>query len=264
MYTRMSLDMCMKIILCFFFLLFRGGVLAQSDIDSQKKDSLNRVHYDQLKNTGDYDRSGLKTGYWIEYRLLFEPPSVVILDRFKGIDSLSTERNVTTLEKSEGEYLDGLKTNQWNSFEATYDEDDSLLWEIVSYSQYKDGKKHGPEKMFRLGALIRDATYHDGRLDGTELLHSPSGADLHLKAQWKEGIPASAVLHRSNGKVISTLDYTNYPLAKVVEYFNNGRVRSEYTVLGEQKVLHGDFVSYDENGKLQQKKQFKNGLEVKD
>jgi antitoxin component YwqK of YwqJK toxin-antitoxin module len=244
--------------------LVTGSLAAQPAHHAFAKiDSLNNHHYSQLRNTGDYNRDGSKTGYWIEYRLLFEHPGNMILKRFKGLDSLAHETKVTTLEKSEGEYASGVRINQWNAFEATYDETDSLVWEMTSYGQFADGRKHGPEKAFRLGALIREAAFEHGELHGTELLHSVNGA-LHLKAQWNRGKPVSAVMYDMNGKIISMRDYTLYPLAKVVEYHRNGRVRCEYTVLGDNEVLHGEYAVYDESGKLTEKKRYRGGVEDKE
>ena len=248
-------------------LLVTGQIFGQSSFNDSKEktDSLNAVHYKKLKSIGQFNSNGSKTGFWIEYDLLVDTADNSIPVTIQGLDfsmDMQFSTPSTTLIKSEGDFVNGQMTNTWKWFKASYIWGDTLTWGIIRETEYLNGKKNGTEKQYSSGDLFRHANYLNDQITGTETYYwSPD--IIYLRAQWKNGNAKNAIWYYPSGGIKTSKDYRRYPLIKVTDYHENGKVKAKYTVLGAEEVIDGGFQNFDENGKLKEKKRYKEGIEVK-
>lgn len=255
----------MRVSVIVLVLLVSGQIFGQTLLGEYTREtaSLNNIYFKKLKTTGQLDVNGVKTGFWIEYKLSFDTANSSTPVTIQGNDfSLNMEfQKPSTLEKIEGAYASGQMTGQWKWFEATY-YGDSLTWEVTRESVYAMGMKNGIERQYSSGGLFREARYSDNEIIGTEILYYPPGV-VYAKAQWKDGAAKNSTWYYQDGKVKTTKDYKQYPLTKVTDYHENGKVKAKYTVLGDEEIIDGEYLTFDTKGKLIQKSSFDKGTEVK-
>lgn len=258
----------MRVSLAGLVLLITGQLFGQSSFSdfTRKTDSLNNAYYKKLKDVGQPKSNGLKTGFCVEYELQVDTAvNSSIPVTIQGLDfSLNTEfpAPLTTLIKSEGNFVNGQMTYLWKWFQASYIWGDTLTWEIIRETEYRNGKKHGTEKEYTSGYLFRHANYLDDQITGTETYYMPLDV-VYLKALWKNGSAKNATWYYLNGKTKTTKDYRRYPLTKVTDYHENGKVKAKYTVWGDEEVFDGEYQTFDANGKLIDKKRYDQGVEEK-
>ena len=225
---------------------------------------MNNYYYKRLKNIGQLDNNGQRTGFWVEYELLLDTANSSTPATIQGLDFSVDVKfpNPSKLLKSEGNFGGGQMTSRWKWYEANYSYSDSLTWQVTRETEYINGRKNGMEKQYSSGNLYRQANYSNDQITGTETYYMPPDI-LYLRAQWKDGVAKIATWYYESGKTKTTKDYKKFPLTKVVDYYENGNVKAKYTVYGDDEVLKGEYKSFDGNGKLNEIKKYDNGIEVK-
>ena len=246
-------------------LLISGHSFGQTILHDYKKktDSLNNVYFKKLKNFGQFDSEGQKTGFWVQYELVVDSASSSIPATIQGLDfSVNIELpNPSRLRKSEGNFASGQMTNLWKWFEASY-YNDSITWQVTRETVYLNGKKNGLDKEYSFGNIYHDAKYSNDKITGTETYYLSQDIK-YIKIQWKNGVAKKANWYYENGKIKTTKDYRKFPLTKVAGYHENGKVKAKYTVLGEDEVFDGEYLAFDEDGKMIEKRRYSNGVETK-
>jgi len=254
----------MKISLFGLLLIFGGQVFAQTDFDNyvKTKDSLNVVYFKQNRDAGQFDKNGVKTGLWTEYKLLVDSADNLIPVTVQGIDfKLEMELPMpTTLQKAEGNYEHGLANGKWQWFEADYEDKNRLTWKLTRNSEFKKGKKNGREIEFDVfGEIKRQAEYSNDRLNGIETVYLSQDV-IFGKIVWKTDVVQKADFFYPDGQLKITQKLKANFLWTLTEYHENGKLKASYQESRQGK--EGEYLEFDEAGSLIIKKYFKNGNEV--
>jgi antitoxin component YwqK of YwqJK toxin-antitoxin module len=253
----------MKISVFGLLFIFGGQLFAQTAFDDyvKTKDSLNVVYFKQNRDSGQFDKNGVKTGLWTEYKLLIDSADNLIPVTVQGIDfKFELEfAKPTTLQKAEGTYEQGIVNGEWNWFEADYDRN-KLAWRLSRKTKFKKGMKNGPEIEFGVfGEIQRKAKYTNDRLNGIETIYW--GQDVIVaKLHWKNNVVQNASFFYQDGQLKMTQKLKGYSLWTIAEYHENGKLKANYQESGEGK--EGEYHEYDEKGNLTITKYFQNGSAV--
>jgi antitoxin component YwqK of YwqJK toxin-antitoxin module len=246
------------------FTLLGGQLLGQTGFDNYKKetDSLNILHYRKSIPTGSFDKNGIKTGPWTEYKLTIDSvdnivPVVIQGDDFKFNIDFPTP---TTLQKSEGTYKLGQYHGEWSWYDAVYETDNKLTWRQTRKTKFKNGRKDGQEIEFGIfGEVHRQAYYSNDQLNGYETMYWSKDV-LFSKILWKMDVVQNATLFYQSGQIKMTNKLQAKSSWKVNEYHENGKLKAIYLENGQG--IDGEYKEYDEAGTLVATKSFKNGVEV--
>lgn len=256
----------MKLTFLGILLIVAGQAFAQTSFGEfvKIKDSLNVIYFKQNRDKGQFDKSGLKTGCWTEYRLLTDSANNTIPVVIQGLD-LEVEMEFPSpsiLQKAQGTYKHGMVNGKWQWFEADFNENE-LIWELSRKAEFKNGKKTGSEVEFdSFGDIRRKAKYINDRLNGIETLYWHEGV-IFSEIHWKNGVLQNAEFFYQDGQIkMKTQKVNRNSLWAISEYHENGKLKASYHESGEGK--EGQYLEYDESGVLIITKHFKNGNELEE
>ena len=180
------------------------------------------------------------------------------------------------LEKGKSEYSHNKKNgylykNGSCYYHAEYDKNEKLVLE----EELKDGVKNGSFKSYKGDVIVEEGTYSNGLMTGEWIFRHDNG---NLKGQGnyvngdmgekdKTGIPKKGregnwVLYHENGNISKERNYTNGLITGIDKaYYKSGKIWYIDNNVPEDNVSvsDGEYLSYYENGELNEKSFWKMG-----
>ncbi|HTB52823.1 MAG TPA: OmpA family protein [Ferruginibacter sp.] len=205
---------------------------------------------DHFKSTGRSDENGKRQGHWYEYEAGKEALYQIIHQQPEKIIS-------NYLLYEEGDYSDGLRTGNWNTYII---EDSTFTKTLLKKVSFKNGKEDGAFQYFYAdGNIAAAGTYVGGNVEGS------------LKIYYEDGKTFASQLFMSNkkngeekcffrgGQLKRISNYANdVKEGKEESYYENGSVEesTNYTA----GMMDGDYRFYYPSGLLWTERIYKNGL----
>jgi len=255
----------MRIFTFLLIIYFPISLIAQTSFEQHKetRDYLNFYHFAQLKNSGEFNDQNLKSGKWEEYQLQYDSANQEIDIEIvrNGFSKPLKFLTPTELIKCVSIYKNGELHNKRECFEAQYNSDNSIWWEITEEINYSSGIRDGVMKEYSLGKIFHVANYTDGFLNGSEIYY-PYSETPKIEIIWKMDTVLMGKWFNDKGVLLTKKDYQNWPMISVIEFYPDGTPNLKFSAKGDAEILHGEYKIYDEQGLLKEIKSYDSGALV--
>lgn len=157
--------------------------------------------------------------------------------------------NLINVQNYKNDKIDGLETQYWFNGKKSYERN------------FKNGSPNGKFIDYSLdGSVIKEVNYKDGELDGVGKQYYPNGS-VKEEHWFKRGqFDGPRKYYYENGQLWIEMIYKdNKPWQVVANYDAKGNTRDAGTL----KNGSGSVIYYEEDGKIREKINYQNGMEVK-
>ncbi len=199
----------------------------------------NREMLKEMKDSGKLDKSGKKTGWWIEYI----------------IDTMQLPASVS-MTKMEGSYLNNKREGEWKYYKS-YDKDKPANWTLDETRGFKDGLLDGYVKKYSGDKVFNEQLYSKGIKNGKSVGYYSNGIpdkELNFKNDTLDGIQK---LYYENGNLRSEANVTMGKYnGEYLEYFESGKLKRALHYAND--TINGTETVYNEQGVIISELQIKN------